>query len=347
MRRCFQFLSSTLSSLSFCLMSAMSMPEPRLVRRGRLRISLLAAGAGSASTVYQKDDPVAILNYHWAREHIIFSSLCWLNQLATEVELDRSWLSSEALYANCAAHMAGDILVKESDTFEAFAARAPLRTVALCRSLRDVESFSPLAEWLAQRVHHADTTVRNAARSQLVAIANSAADKWRRDAAISLLLHYGEEEDFRLLVGVTMLRFASRVFAPKNLALLTHLTSLEEVDLSFAQNDLSAWLWALSRCPNVTTLKLSGSRAVSSDLFGLYSFPSLTDLDLARTRIIDVAVPFLTAKKGLKRLDIRGTEISEEGIASLRREMPSCEIITGSQFTPLSRGLSAIAAVQG
>ena len=165
--------------------------------------------------VSKSDDPVAILNYHWARQHIIFSSLCWLNQLATEVELDRSWLSSEALYANCAAHMAGDILVKESDAFEAFAARAPLRTVALCRSLRDVESFSPLAEWLAQRVHHADTTVRNAARSQLVAIANSAADKWRRDAAISLLLHYGEEEDFRLLVGVTMLRFASQSLRPK------------------------------------------------------------------------------------------------------------------------------------
>jgi hypothetical protein len=69
---------------------------------------------------------------------------------------------------------------------------------------------------------------------------------------------------------------------------------------------------------------------VSSDLFGLYSFPSLTDLDLARTRIIDVSVPFLIATKGLKRLDIRGTEISEDGVASLRGGLPSCEIITGS-----------------
>lgn len=103
--------------------------------------------------VSKRDDPVAILNYHWAKEQIIYSSLRWLNQLATEVELNRSWLSSEALYVDCAAHMAGDILVKESDAFEAFAARAPLRTLALCRGLRAAESFSPFGEWLAQREH--------------------------------------------------------------------------------------------------------------------------------------------------------------------------------------------------
>ena len=282
--------------------------------------------------VSKKDDPVAILNYHWATQHIILSSLRCLNHLATVIELNLSWLSSKALDVECAAHMAGDILVKQSDAFAAFAARAPLRTLALCRSLganADVQGLPPLAEWLARRVEYAEAAVRDAARRHLVEIANTAADQWRRDDAISLLLHYGEEEDFRSLMGVTLLRVARPIFAPRNFALLTHLTSLEEVDLSFHKNDVEAWLRALSRCPNVTTLKLRGSGVMSSGLFTLHYFHSLTDLDLAETPIIDVAVPCLIAQQGLKRLDIRGTEISEEGIAQLRRELPSCEIITG------------------
>ncbi len=70
--------------------------------------------------------------------------------------------------------------------------------------------------------------------------------------------------------------------------------------------------------------------AVSSDLSALPTFRTLTSLDLTRTRIIDVGVACIIAAKGLRRLDITGTEISEEGVASLRRGLPDCEIITGS-----------------
>jgi hypothetical protein len=46
------------------------------------------------------------------------------------------------------------------------------------------------------------------------------------------------------------------------------------------------------------------------------------------TWITDWAVPLLAARQSLKRLDIRNTHISQEGVASLRRALRECEIIS-------------------
>lgn len=280
------------------------------------------------------DDPVAILNYHWAVQYIRVwnTNLRSDYGLATIIESGHIWRSAQ-LDVDWAADMAGDILANRNEIFESFAARAPLRTLVLCRGLGAAVNFdgaTPLAAWLKRRVDFAETIVRERARRQLIEIANTSAKSWRCDDAVSLLLQCGEEEDFRSLVGITKLRVRGIVQPPRNWALRPKMDSLEEIDLSFQQNNLWAWLWALSRCPNVKTLTLSGSQTSSSDLIALRSFNYLTDLDLAKTRIFDVALPYLIAKQGLKRLDIRGTEISEEGIAQLRRELPFCEIVTGS-----------------
>ncbi|HEY7221500.1 MAG TPA: hypothetical protein VH985_24225 [Candidatus Binatia bacterium] len=285
--------------------------------------------------VSKRDDPAAMLNYHWAIQQIRLWNRDFreLYALATLIELGLD-LSDDNLDIDWGAHMAGDILAQEPKAFDGFAAQEPLRTLALCRGLRAavaVEGAPPLADWLAGRLDHAEATVRAAARRQLVEMVNTTGEQMARDKAVSLLLHYGEEEDIRALVGVTRLRVRRSIFTRENIELITHLTSLEEVDLSFHQDDLGAWLWSLSRCQNVKELTLTGSNVLSFDLSALPTFKTLTSLDLTRTRIIDVGVPCIIAAKGLRRLDITDTRISEEGVASLRRGLPDCEIIEGSR----------------
>lgn len=287
--------------------------------------------------VSKSDDPVAILSYHWAKEQFIrwYSWDCTFPaafRRAMWIELNRHIYNPWDIEIDWAVHMAGDILAKETEKFERFAACAPLRTITLCRGLRltvDVEGNPPLADWLARCAEAAETRVKVAARQQLVEIANTSTNEWRRDDAICLLLHYGEPGDFRSLAG-TRLRLTADKVPAEMLAMLAYMDFLEELDLSHLETDWYSACYKLSKCPRLKKLKLKRSRIFSGALSTLNYFKSLTDLDLAETLINDVAVPSLTAKKGLKRLDIRGTEISEEGIASLRRELPSCEIITGS-----------------
>lgn len=59
-------------------------------------------------------------------------------------------------------------------------------------------------------------------------------------------------------------------------------------------------------------------------------FPSLTDLDLADTQIVDVALPYLIAAKRLKRLNVSNTRLSEDAMASLKRQLRWCEIVVSS-----------------
>lgn len=285
--------------------------------------------------VSKSDDPVAILNYHWAKEQFVIWDGCTFPaafRRAMWIELNRHIYDRRDIEIDWAVHMAGDILAKETEKFERFAACAPLRTVALCRGLRlsvDVEGNPPLADWLARRAEDAETRVKVAARQQLVEIANTSTDEWRRDDAICLLLHYGEAGDFRSLAGTRRLRLTADKVPAEMLALLAYMDFLEELDLSYLETDWYSACYILSKCPRLKKLKLKRSPLFfSGALSALHYFKSLTDLDLAETLINDGAVPYLTAKKGLKRIDIRGTGISEEGIAQLRRELPSCEIIT-------------------
>jgi len=216
--------------------------------------------------VSKRDDPVPILNYYWAIQHIKlwnrdFRTLYWL---ATRIELGVD-LSDDKLDDDWGAHMAGDILAQEPKAFDGFAEQAPLRTVALCRGLRAavaVEGSPPLADWPTRRLDYAETTVRAVARRRLVEIAMTVVHPWppwKRDDAANLLLAYGQEEDFRSFAKITTLRIIGGLLAPKNTALLKELISLEECDLSFQQNNLEPWLRQLAQCPNLKILKLNGS----------------------------------------------------------------------------------------
>jgi hypothetical protein len=285
--------------------------------------------------VSKRDDVAAILNYHWAIQHPQFWNRNTLYWLATRIESGLD-LRDDELDADWAAHMAGDILAQEPEAFEGFAAEAPLRTVALCRGLQAavaVEGGPALADWLARRMEYAEATVRAAARRQLVETAMTRVHEWppwERDNPINLLLAYGEEDDFRSFAKVTTLRIIGGLAAPKNAALLKELFFLEECDLSFQHYDLATWLWQLAQCPNLTILNLHGSGLLGSDLAALPQFRSLIDLDLTDTLIFDdAALCYLTAAKRLQRLNISRTRLTEEGVASLKRALPSCEIITG------------------
>ncbi|HEY7217733.1 MAG TPA: hypothetical protein VH985_05010 [Candidatus Binatia bacterium] len=285
--------------------------------------------------VSKRDDVAAILNYHWAIQHQLFWERNTLYWLATKLETGLD-LRDEDEHVDWATHMAGDILTQDPNAFEGFAAQAPLRTVALCRGLQAavaVEGAPPLADWLARRMGYAETTVRAAARRRLVETAMTVGHKWppwERDNPINLLLAYGEEEDFRSFAKVTTVRIINGLSAPENTALLKELISLEECDLSYQRNDPERWLRQLAQCPNLKILNLYGSSVMGSALAALPLFQSLTDLDLTDTLIFDnSALCYLIAAKRLQRLNISRTGITEDGIASLKRALPSCEIITG------------------
>jgi len=311
------------------------------------------AGQGCFHGVSKSDDPVAILTYHWAMTHILCGRGRTLLHtpftLAMRLELDlnddlamrRERLSHYSSWSaevdeNWSIHMAGDILAQGTGPFEKFAAYAPLRTVALCRGLRaavDVEGTPPLADWLARRVEYAETTLRDVARRQLVDIVNTSTAQTRRNVAMNLLLHYGAEDDFRSLVRVRTLHLIT-LLTEEMFSLLACLDGLEELDLLGLDlaDDLS-WgdvFSGLSPCPHLKTLTFGYNERLlrDTDLASLHHLKSLTDLDLAGTWITDWAVPLLAARQSLKRLDIRNTHISQEGVASLRRALRECEIIS-------------------
>ena len=145
---------------------------------------------------------------------------------------------------------------------------------------------------------------------------------------------------------------------------LDHLTSLTGLrEISLGGNKLTdAGLQFLRRMPQVTLLDVSGSQRTDSGLWSLLlgelgidaiaAVPALRELYLGGTavgvsglrqlaalpalerlslqgclRIGRESVGVLTTMKGLRRLDVAGTALTAEDVASLRAALPRCEVV--------------------
>jgi hypothetical protein len=56
------------------------------------------------------------------------------------------------------------------------------------------------------------------------------------------------------------------------------------------------------------------------------AFPTLEELDICTAQVDDANLDDIKRMNGLKRLDIRRTRITDDGIAELRKALPNCEI---------------------
>lgn len=66
----------------------------------------------------------------------------------------------------------------------------------------------------------------------------------------------------------------------------------------------------------------------------LLAFPDLTAVDVSDSLVTDEGLKTLTELKSLKRLNLRGTWVKEEGVAELKKALPKCEILSDLSVPP-------------
>jgi hypothetical protein len=76
-------------------------------------------------------------------------------------------------------------------------------------------------------------------------------------------------------------------------------------------------------------LNLSSTQITGGGVFHLQELPRLERLALDANRIDDSCLPALLRIPSLKSLSIRGTDISDAGIARLRDQFPGLELFHG------------------
>ena len=76
----------------------------------------------------------------------------------------------------------------------------------------------------------------------------------------------------------------------------------------------------------IVGLTLTGSQVTNDDLKGLEPLAQLQTLIVADCRITDIGLYHLKALSHLRRIDLRGTDVTTNGIATLNQSLPNCEI---------------------
>jgi serine/threonine protein kinase/Leucine-rich repeat (LRR) protein len=103
---------------------------------------------------------------------------------------------------------------------------------------------------------------------------------------------------------------------------LSALTQLQELDLSQTQITDKA-LGLLAALPRLTDLTLDQTQITDQ---GLARLPQLKSLSLKRTATSDAGLKHLEKQRGLTKLNISFTRVSQSGIAELKAALPICEI---------------------
>jgi hypothetical protein len=73
-------------------------------------------------------------------------------------------------------------------------------------------------------------------------------------------------------------------------------------------------------------LDLTGGEVTNDDLAGLEPLAQLRTLILADCRITDIGLYHLKALPHLARIDLSGTDVTTNGVATLNQSLPDCEI---------------------
>ncbi|MEZ6113550.1 MAG: protein kinase [Pirellulaceae bacterium] len=100
--------------------------------------------------------------------------------------------------------------------------------------------------------------------------------------------------------------------------LAVHLTDLPELD---------AGLEHLRGMSQLKRLDIAGTAFTTESLRWLSQLPALEILDLSRTPVTDEAIKQLGMLKSIKQIRVTDSQISAEGLASLRSALPDCEVI--------------------
>jgi Leucine-rich repeat (LRR) protein len=84
----------------------------------------------------------------------------------------------------------------------------------------------------------------------------------------------------------------------------------------------------LLNLPNLKSLFLSGPKITNVGLEQIAKIPTLENLSLPLCRgISNSGLLFLRGLYRLKRLDLRGTSVLEDGVNALQRFLPNCGIL--------------------
>jgi internalin A len=195
----------------------------------------------------------------------------------------------------------------------------------------------------------------------------SALKSWKHLKRLSVRGTKITDTTLQHLSGVTTLEFLDVGYAQitdVGLELLTPLTNLKE--LAIGGNKLTdAGMQSLRQLPGLIYLDLSGSERTDSGLWsasltepGLDAIATLGNLRHLRLngtlvsargigrltgltkiewldlqgcpRIGDEVVPLLSSFRTLQRVDLTGTQVTQKGLAALKRANPNCKILAGS-----------------
>jgi Leucine-rich repeat (LRR) protein len=121
---------------------------------------------------------------------------------------------------------------------------------------------------------------------------------------------------------------------------LRQLPGLIYLDLSGAERtDSGLWsvsltepgLDAIATLGNLHHLRLNGTLVSSRGIGRLAGLTKIERLDLENCpRIGDDVIPLLASFRTLQRLNLAGTQVTEKGVAALKRASPNCKILAGS-----------------
>jgi Leucine-rich repeat (LRR) protein len=143
-------------------------------------------------------------------------------------------------------------------------------------------------------------------------------------------------ENLVLLPNLKELTIGGNKLTDAGLRFLRQLPQLAYLDVSGAQRTDSG-LWSVSMTElgmdSLATLKelrelrMGGSPVSSRWLEKLKGLKKLERLGLQETRRLgDDAVPVLASFSALRWLDLKGSGMTEKGVADLRRQLPQCQI---------------------
>jgi hypothetical protein len=86
---------------------------------------------------------------------------------------------------------------------------------------------------------------------------------------------------------------------------------------------------SLARIRNVRLLDLTTNLSGASDLMfsKLKGLPRLAEVDVSGSTVTDRTLEYLSAFKSLRKLNLRGTSLTDTGIRKFKKAVPKCQVV--------------------
>jgi serine/threonine protein kinase/Leucine-rich repeat (LRR) protein len=130
-----------------------------------------------------------------------------------------------------------------------------------------------------------------------------------------------------LLGGKSLRKLLLDRTAVSDLGPIAEMPNLEELSLS-GTRVTDTTLKVLESLPNLRKLDLHQTAVTERALGYLGKLSTLTDLSLAGCNVNDAGLKQLTGLSHLTQLDLSGTHITADGVATLKKALPKCKIVS-------------------